>query len=181
MNPVRQPIRAKPRARQLEERLALRFPKARVALGRAILGLPPRSRLRRAFLRRMVELGLSALDRMDYDAAFAFFHPDAETRGAEGVIGLGAFPEVVHGRAERAKLETDWRADWGDFRYAPNEIVDLNDRLLLLGRMVGTGAASGVPFDIEWADMLTLSGGQVVREHVFFNRAEALRAAGLAD
>jgi hypothetical protein len=47
--------------------------------------------------------------------------------------------------------------------------------------MIGTGAGSGAAFNTEWADLLTLSHGQVVREQIYLNRGEALEAAGLPE
>ena len=51
----RQPIRLEHRPRRhLDERLSLRFPRVRVALTRATLRFPPRSRIRRLVLSRAV-------------------------------------------------------------------------------------------------------------------------------
>jgi hypothetical protein len=51
----------------------------------------------------------------------------------------------------------------------------------VLGRMVGSGPSSGAASESEWADLATLSRGQVIREQVFFSRAEALEAPGLRE
>ena len=49
------------------------------------------------------------------------------------------------------------------------------------GRIVGTGLSSGAGFDSDWAVLLTISDGRVVREQFFFDRSEALEAAGLSE
>jgi ketosteroid isomerase-like protein len=51
---------------------------------------------------------------------------------------------------------------------------------LVLGRAQGEGASSGAAFDNEWGLLVTLADGFVVREEFFFDRGEALTAAGLA-
>jgi ketosteroid isomerase-like protein len=167
--------------RRLEERLGLRLPWALVAVNRAVLRLPPRSPIRRLMVRREVRLGIEASNRRDYDATFAAFHPDFEMNPPDGLVALGSIPSSLRGREERIRVERQWRSDWGEFRYEPDELLDLGDRILVLGRMIGTGPGSGATFNTEWAQLLTLSQGQVVREQIYFNRGEALEAAGLRE
>jgi ketosteroid isomerase-like protein len=178
---VRQPIRAseRPRGRRrLEERFSLRFPGVRAAVNRVLLRLPTRSRIRRFLLRRTIRLAVEASTRGDYEAAFAHFHPDVELNPPADVVTLGSFPASLKGRRERIRFERRWRDDWGDFRYEPDELIDLKDRVLVLGRMIGSGPSSGAASESEWADLVTLSQGQVIREQVFFSRIEAVKAAG---
>jgi ketosteroid isomerase-like protein len=85
-----------------------------------------------------------------------------------------------HGRTNRIEGERRWRADWEDLRYLPEELLDLGDgRIVVLGRIQGTGASSGAPFDSEWALVIALSAGHVREERVFMDRRAALDAAGL--
>jgi ketosteroid isomerase-like protein len=177
---VRRPIRAPGRShRALDERLGLRFPRLRVRIAHAVLRLPTRSRIRRALLSRSVQLATDASNRGDHAAAFMSYRSDAELVAPGGVVTLGSFPERLRGREERIRFEQAWREGWGEFRYQPEELIDMKDQILVLGRMVGSGPRSGASSESEWADLLTLSGGQVIREQVFFNRAEALKAVGL--
>jgi hypothetical protein len=60
-------------------------------------------------------------------------------------------------------------------------LIDLGDRLLILGRVKGSGLRSGAPFDDQWANLLTISAGRVIREQPFFSHHEALDAAGLSE
>lgn len=53
--------------------------------------------------------------------------------------------------------------------------------MVLVGRVKGSGLSSGIAVDNDWADLLTTSSGRVIREQVFFDRAEALEAVGLPD
>lgn len=179
---VRQPVTLRTHTRRrLEERLALQFPRAWALLVRAVLRLPPRSRLRRAFVRRAAQLGFEALNRDDVEPAFALYHPDVELDLPEEFVGLGLHPPD-RGRAERVNFERKWNAEWGKVRYEVEEIIDLgDDRVLLVGRFEGSGPSSGAGFDNEFAEIFTFSAGQVIREQAFFNHAEALKAAGLSD
>src|SRR5205823_5652340 len=65
-----------PTRRTLDERLFVRWPGAFVALARAVFRLPPRSRLRRALLRRSVVSGWGAFTRGDLDLMLVRFAPD---------------------------------------------------------------------------------------------------------
>jgi ketosteroid isomerase-like protein len=179
---VRQAVDVTPSSgRHFDERMALRFPRAVTSLYRLLWRLPPQSRLRRVVFRRAVRLGLEALNRRDYDAAFANYDPHVELILEPRLVGLG-FDRVYRGREERVRLQQRWFAEWGDFRFAPKELIDLGDRrILVFGHIVGSGLSSGAAFDSDWALLLTASAGaRVIREEVFFDRDEALETAGLS-
>jgi ketosteroid isomerase-like protein len=180
---VRQPIRISDRShRRLEDRIVARIPNFAVAVSRALFRLPARSRVRRLLQPRIVRQGVEAVNRGDYEVAFLLFHPDMEYLAPPGTVVLGTFPEKLQGRRERIEFERSWRADWSEFRYEPEELIDLTDRLVLIGRMSGSGRRSGAPMDSEWAAIYTISRGQVIREEIFFDdNARALKAAGLEE
>ena len=179
---VRQPLTvASDSHRRLEQRLGLRFPGVLTWLTRLAFRLPPRSPVRRVLLRRAVELGLEAANRGDFEAAFILYDPQVELITDPRFIELG-FDSVYRGRAERIRFQQRWSAEWGDFQFAPEELIDLGDgRLFVAGHTVGSGLSSGAGFDSEWAFLGTISAGRVIREQFFFNRAEALQAAGLRE
>jgi ketosteroid isomerase-like protein len=80
----------------------------------------------------------------------------------------------------RVRYQRQWHAEWGDFRYEPDELRDLGDRLLVIGRIRSDGLSSGAKLDSDYADLFTLSAGRVIREQTYFNRTEALQALGLS-
>ena len=180
---VRLPMAAAAQSRRrIEERLALRFPRSAAYLIRIVQRLPPGSRLRQSLVRRFTRQGVEALNRGDYEAVFfAFYAPDCEFDPSPRFRALGL--EGTHGREDRLRFQQRWIAEWGDFRFEPDEVIDLGDgrRLMPKGRVKGVGPSSGAAFDDEWAAILTLSAGQIVREQVFFDHAEALEAAGLSE
>ena len=179
---VRQPLALRAHTRRrLEERLALRFPRALALLVRAGFRLPPRSRLRRFLVHRAAQLAFEALNRDDVDAAVALCHPEIELNLPKEFVGLGLDPPE-RGRDERVSFERQWNAEWGGLRYELGEVIDLGDgRVLLVGRFKASGTSSGAGFDNEFAEIFTLSAGQVIREQAFFNHAKALKAAGLSE
>jgi ketosteroid isomerase-like protein len=167
--------------RRLEERLRLRVPRVFALWGRAVLRLPPRSRLRQTLLRRSMRLALEAYNRKDLDAAYMTYHPDSETIFPQQLVAVG-FDLVTRGREARLSAQGRWHAEWGEFRFAPDEGIDLGDgRFLVVGRIKGSGLSSGAGVDNDWALLVTTSAGQVTREQVFFDRSEAFGAAGLSE
>jgi ketosteroid isomerase-like protein len=85
------------------------------------------------------------------------------------------------GHQERIDFQRRWTAEWGEVRFEPEELIDLGTRVLALSRMTGSGLGSGVAVDNEWANLITISGGQVIREQAFMDHGEALEAAGLHE
>jgi ketosteroid isomerase-like protein len=180
MTVVRQPLTLRGHThRRLEERLALRFPRALALLVGSVLRLPPRSWLRQAFVRRAAQLGFEALNRGDVEPAFALYHPDVELNLPKEFVGLGLDPPE-RGREERVRFERKWNAEWGTLGYELDEVIDLgDDRVMVVGRFAGSGPSSGAGFDNEFAEIFTFSAGRVIREEAFVDHAEALDAAGL--
>lgn len=176
---VRQPLTVGAQSRRpLEGHLALRFPRVVSLSIRGVLRLSPHSRLRRWLLRRFFRLGLEAINRGDFEAIFCLWSGDCEfvpiqELGFEGTRGPG----------ERIRFQQRWVDDWGEFRFEPEELIDLGDnrRLMWLGRTKGSGRDSGALIDSECGVIVTLSGGWVVREEAYFDRAQALAAAGLRE
>jgi len=168
--------------RRLEERAGLRFPGVLALLARLVLRLPPSSRLRQEAIRRAVQAGLEANNRRDFEAAYALYDPQVELVTEPRLTTLG-FDRVYSGREERIRFQQRWTAEWGDFQFAPEELVDLGDgRVLVSGHIVGSGLSSGAAFDTYWAYITTTSSaGRVIREQFFFDRREALEAAGLTE
>lgn len=105
-------------------------------------------------------------------------------------------PGVVHSRigAQTPDMEGEWQgleafarafADYlrasADLRTEAEEIIALDDdRILVLSRQTAKCKLSGVPIDHELGELFTLRAGKVVRYESYWDRAEALEAAGLA-
>lgn len=65
-----------------------------------------------------------------------------------------------------------------DFR--AKELIDAGDKVFAWMRFSGTGTTSGVPVEMEQGQVWTFRCGKVVRVEEYFDRAEALEAAGLS-
>ena len=180
---VRMPIAVSSTSRRrVVERLIVRFPRITAFVVRRVQRLSSRSRLRQNLLRRFFRQGTEAINRGDYRAVFmGFYSADAQLVPASNVVGLGL--EGTRGREDRIAFQERWIAEWGEFLFEPEEIVDLGDgrRVMMIGRIRGTGLSSGATFNDQWGVIFTISDGQVVREEVFFDHAEALQAAGLSE
>jgi ketosteroid isomerase-like protein len=179
---VRQPMAVATRSRRrVEERLGLRFPGIVAVVGGFVWRLPPHSRIRQAFLRRAATMGCEAANRGDFEATFVLYDEQIELVPDSRFVDLG-FDGLYRGRGERIRFQQRWSAEWGDFQFAPEELIDLGDgRVFMCGRTVGSGLTSGAGFDSDWAVLLTFSEGRIVREQFFFDREEALEAIGLRE
>jgi ketosteroid isomerase-like protein len=169
--------------RRLEQQL-VRFPRLVALLGRAIwrfyLLLPPRSPLRRAIVRRYTQQSAEAFNRGDLEATFAIYHPDLESI-LDPRLPIPGVEPVLRGREARVHFQERWNAEFRAWRWEPDEAIDLGDgRLLVVGRMGGSGSTSGAAVDTECGFLVTVSAGLVIREQIFLDRGEALEAGGLS-
>jgi ketosteroid isomerase-like protein len=55
------------------------------------------------------------------------------------------------------------------------------DRVLALGRNTATGRASGIPTEAATGNVYDFAGGKIQRIRIFFDREQALEAAGLSE
>jgi hypothetical protein len=166
------------RSRNLEERFLVRFPSLGRRLALIFSRLSPRSRLRRAVFRRGVLSGWGAFNRRDFKLRRLFYAPDVETDLAFDPQDLG-LSAMRRGLAETEQALSEFDQIWGSWELEPAYILDLGDRVLNLGFQHARGQASGVPLDGEFAQLLTLREGLVMREQAWFRWEEGLRAAGL--
>jgi len=106
-------------------------------------------------------------------------------------------PDVVNSRigAQTPDMEGEWRGleafgrafaeylqAFSDLRIEAEEIIDLDDdRVLVLSRHTAKGKLSGAPIEHEIGDLFTLRAGKVVRYASYWDRAEAMKAAGLSE
>ena len=177
---VRKPLSVRARSRRaVEEHLVVRFPRLFSLLARSVARLPPESSIRQAMIWRATEQALAATNRRDYAAVLPRYDPDAELVPARELASVGIGPRY-RGRDGFLSYWKDWDSAWaGHAQWEPEELVDLGDRLLMLGRISGTGGASGIAVDREIALVWTLENGKVIREEQYLKPAEALEAVGL--
>ncbi len=106
----------------------------------------------------------------DRDVVYDLTHfrewPDHTYRGLEGV----------------RRLLAEWRELWVAIEAGVDEILAVPDgRVVVLSWQRGKGRQSGLPMDMEWAQVISVRDGKMTRVDAFDDRAEALRAAGLSE
>jgi ketosteroid isomerase-like protein len=99
----------------------------------------------------------------DFEWVVAREHPDAQThRGGDAVAGyLG-----------------DWISLLPDMRVEIEELVEREDKVLMVLRMSGSGAGSGAGTEVRVATVGTFNNGRPVRTEEFLDTEEARRALG---
>jgi ketosteroid isomerase-like protein len=77
---------------------------------------------------------------------------------------------------------TEWREVWDAWEAGVDEILAVPDgRVVVLTWQRGKGRQSGLPMDMEWAQIVTVRDGKITRVDAYDDRSEALEAAGLRE
>lgn len=155
----------------------VRFPSLARRQAAFVFRLSPRSRLRRAFLRRAVLSGWESFGRRDLELNLLFFAPDVEYEFPPDLqmLDLGGPFRGHEGRREAvSRVYEVWGSEL-ELAY----LLDLGDRLLNLGFWRSRARASAVPLEEEFAELATMRDGLVIRDQNFVSWEEGLRAAGL--
>ena len=101
------------------------------------------------------------------------FHCTATLLGSETSYGVGV-------EAIRA-FYLDWMAPWMTYRVEIEETMDLGDRVLVLASDFGRRQGTTEEVKGSNASVWTFRKGTVVRFDAFADRADALKAVGLAE
>jgi ketosteroid isomerase-like protein len=119
-----------------------------------------------------------AINRRDVDALMECSSSDIEFTSAMGGAVVGG---SLRGREGIEALFAEIRQTWEEHRMVIEDIRDLGERVLGLGRLEGRGKASGVSVDVPYAIISDFRDGKVWRSRSYLDHGEALRAAGLED
>ncbi len=127
----------------------------------------------------LVRAGIDAFNRRDLDAFVAFLSPDVVWEENPDLPGLR---EIYRGPAEvREWIDEILEA----VETIHNEIVEItelgDDRVFTENVVTGRGTGSGVPVELRYWSVLWVAEGKCARRQVFWNKAEALEAAGLSE
>ena len=121
---------------------------------------------------------LDAFNRRDVDAFMEFTTSDFELVPAMAGAVDGS---SITGREGLETLFGEVRHIWEEQLVIADEFRDLGDRVLVLGRIVGRGRASGVPVETPAALIIDFRDGKMWRSRSYLDHGEALRVAGLAE
>ena len=109
-------------------------------------------------------------------ASLDFYHPDAVYVNDANDPDPG-----IHTGIDAVKEQVgQWLRTYPDLQVEPLEIQTNGDQAFVWVRFSGHGAGSGVPIDMELAQVVTFEGRKVLRVEEYSERADGLRAAGLA-
>ena len=173
----------KSQRRSLDERIFVRVPGLVRLVASVWSRLPPQSRLRRAFLARVMGRGFAAANRRDFDVVVLTFDPEFEYHIAEGRAARFLPPDLlgVHLGPEGYRRAWEMGLEALDYKIYCDEVIDMGDRLFVVGRQAGRGKASGIALDLPLFQLFTLRGGLPIRQVDFSDASEALEAVGLSE
>ena len=126
---------------------------------------------------KTVARALEDFNRRDLDTYEELYTPDYEW--------FPALTGTIVGRhyTGREGLET-WFVEasdtWESFIVVTEELRDLDDSVLGLGRIAGRGRGSGVELDAPMGMIVDFRDGRISRARNYLDHGEALRAAGLS-
>ena len=167
-----------PTRRTLDEQLFVRWPGMYAALGRAMFRLPPRSRLRRALVRRNVMSGWAAWTREDLDLMLVRYAPHFQLEIPREWVAAG-MRSAYRDHAGLREWAADMHEAWERIDATPEEIVDAGNPVVVLGHFRLRARGSGIELDFRAAIAYWSERGLIVRQRDFANEDEALRAAGI--
>jgi ketosteroid isomerase-like protein len=166
-----------PKRRTLDERLMVRWPRTWAALSRAVTSLPPRSRLRRALLRRSALSGWGAWVRGDLDLCIVRFSPDWHYDAPPEWL-IAGMPSVYRGHAGLREWFAELREAWEILDHTPLELVDAGDVFAFLCKIRLRARTSGIELESRLGQVFWVERGLIVRERDFSDWDEALRLIG---
>jgi ketosteroid isomerase-like protein len=121
-----------------------------------------------------VKRALADFNMRDLDTYDELYTPDYEW--------YPALTGTVEGRKYRGRAGLElWFVEasdtWQSFIVIADELRDLGNRVLGLGRITGRGRHSGLELDAPMGMIVDFRGGRISRAMNYLDRGEALRAA----
>lgn len=121
----------------------------------------------------VVRAGIAAWNENDWGRFEAVNHPDVEVRAPEGWPESGEFKGWAAVRRQFERLKEPWIEE----RVEVLELTCRGERALLHGRWIGRGT-SGLDFDMDTWQSITVRGGRIARTEFYLDEAAARQAFG---
>ena len=122
----------------------------------------------------------AVMDAEGFEAALPLFlkaaHPDVEWREDPAWPGSATYRGI-----EQVRQVILDRMATLDFDQQTEDLIDVDDRVVVLVRWVGRGKASGAQGEISMAMVWTVREQAITMIEFFLDRAQALEAVGLRD
>jgi ketosteroid isomerase-like protein len=126
----------------------------------------------------VVRRSIDAFSRGDIEGVIETFAPEFEMRPS-GRFGDTA--PVYRGHQGWVDFWNTFQAAWEHITISIERMEGLDDRVLTLGTLQGSGRGSGVEVKAEAAWLHTVKDGLIVHLRTFATWEEALEAAGLSE
>jgi uncharacterized protein len=125
----------------------------------------------------LVRQAWAAWLRGNVDAMFGFFHPEV----VWDMTHFREWPDVTYRGSESVRrFMNEWLEVWDDYEVGLDELLAAPDgRVVSLAWQRGTGRRSGLPMEMQWAQITALQDRKITRIDNYDERSKALEAAGL--
>ena len=87
---------------------------------------------------------------------------------------------IFHGIDSALQVRSGWLDTWAEHQVTTEELIDAGNGVLDTAHLVGRGKSSGLEVDVRLYIHFKLREGKVVYVYEYEDRAEALKAVGLA-
>jgi ketosteroid isomerase-like protein len=121
---------------------------------------------------------VDAFNRRDVEGFFALAASDFEWFPAmAGTVEGGGY----RGRDGIEKYLADIGDAWEQYRVLAEEFRDMDDRVVMLGRIEGRGRGSHAWIDSPTGTIFEFLGGKMSRVRTYLDHGETLRAVGVSE
>jgi ketosteroid isomerase-like protein len=122
----------------------------------------------------VVRAQFAALGHGGLEAVTRFWHPDIEWRAIEGAaddVGL------IEGRERLYRYYAEWLELFDDLHNDVLETHEVGELIVLRMRVTGRSRSAGVPVELDYALVVELCDGRIIRGREFATVDQALEAA----
>jgi ketosteroid isomerase-like protein len=123
----------------------------------------------------IIRASVAAFNERDVDAVLSFLDPDVELVPLRALLEGGDY----RGHDGFRRFAGDIGEEWDELSLVIEEMRDVGDDVLVLGRFQAKGRTSGVEIDAPAGWVTTVRDGKVTRMQAYSTRDAALRATGL--
>jgi ketosteroid isomerase-like protein len=117
-----------------------------------------------------------------FGTALHLFDPGVEyTRSGIGEGSALGLTGEWRGLEAMTRAALEWIQTFDRLRVQAERFIEAGDSVVIFTRHRGNAKESGLPIEAEFADVLTLRDGLVVRLDQYRDRDEALEAVGLRE
>lgn len=125
----------------------------------------------------IVRRGYDLFSKGDLEGMLAYLDDDIEINEGSLMPGAGSY----RGHDGFLLAIEHWAGEFEDFHVEIERVIEAQESVVTLVRQRGRGRQSGVPVEIQIANVLDFNDGKIVRWSMFTVFADALKAVGLDE